>query len=266
MLKVAKYTEIMRINVLQQLAYRGEVFARAMTMVWFMIAFAGLWTTAYTVSGRTEVAGFRLIDMLWYLVLTETLSMARARSARVQIDQAVKSGDVAYTLNKPFYYPLFQFTNSLGQQLPHALLNLVLGSAVVLVLFREVVGSLPGLLAFFTLGLLAIALDASLSIFIGLLAFYTEETQPLDWLYTKLWFTVGGTFLPLDLFPEWLRTLSVALPFQYLAYTPARAFIDFDPAYVARAAVGVVAWIAVAQLATFLLYRRASRRLVVNGG
>ena len=58
--KLAKYLEALRLNVLQQLAYRGELVVRSMAIILFMLVFAALWSTAYGVSGRQELAGFTL--------------------------------------------------------------------------------------------------------------------------------------------------------------------------------------------------------------
>jgi ABC-2 type transport system permease protein len=35
-----------------------------------------------------------------------------------------------------------------------------------------------------------------------LCAFVLEEVSPLDWMYQKLVFTIGGMFIPLDVFPD----------------------------------------------------------------
>jgi ABC-2 type transport system permease protein len=40
--------------------------------------------------------------------------------------------------------------------------------------------------------------------------------------------TIGGVFLPLELFPDWLASIARGLPFASIAYAPARAFVGFD--------------------------------------
>ena len=80
MLAVSKYVAVFRINLLQQLAYSGESLARSLGMVLFMVVFSSLWSTAFTVSGRGALSGFTLSALLWYLAMTETLMLARARA------------------------------------------------------------------------------------------------------------------------------------------------------------------------------------------
>ncbi|MBI3733559.1 MAG: hypothetical protein HY259_08905, partial [Chloroflexi bacterium] len=143
LLSLTKYFAVFRINLLQQLAYSGEAVARSISMALFMVVFSALWSTAYAVSGRTELAGYSLPGIIWYLAMTETLMLARAR-IHIEIGDAVKSGDIAYFLNKPFHYPLFQWANALGTSLVRFAINCVVGVVVVLALTRTVEGSLSG--------------------------------------------------------------------------------------------------------------------------
>ena len=265
MVSLAKYLAVFRINLLQQLAYSGEALARSVSMALFMVVFTALWGTAYAVSGRSELAGFTLSAIIWYLAMTESLMLARAR-IYLDIGESVKSGDVAYALNKPYSYPLFQWANAVGVSLVRYIINFFVGVAVVLFLTRGIEGSPAGLIGFAVLGLLALILDAGISVTIGLLAFVMEEVRPVDWIYQKLVFTVGGMFIPLDIFPDWLQTVSSALPFKYLVYAPARTFVRFEASFFAEALAGVVIYILLVFILMMLLYARGTKRLAVNGG
>jgi ABC-2 type transport system permease protein len=262
---LAKYLAVFRINLLQQLAYGGEALARSLSMMLFMVVFTALWSTAYGVSGRSELGGFTLSGIIWYLAMTETLMLARART-HIDIGEAVKSGDIAYTLNKPYSYPLFQWANTVGTSLVRFVINFFVGVATVLVLTRTVEGSLPGFLGFVVLALLSLVLDAGISVLIGMCAFVIEEVRPLDWMYQKLVFTIGGMFIPLDVFPDWLRAVSSLLPFKYLVYAPARTFVRFDPNFFVESLAGISLYIVVLYAAIYVLYARGARRLAVNGG
>jgi ABC-2 type transport system permease protein len=77
---------------------------------------------------------------------------------------------------------------------------------------------------------------------------------------------VGGLFLPLEFFPRALREVVRWLPFQFVTYAPARAFVKFDLAFVAQALAGQVAYIALFAGIVSAVWWRARRRLVVHGG
>jgi ABC-2 type transport system permease protein len=262
---VTRYAFVLRTAARQQWIYRAELAMRAVQMVLFIGVFMALWTTAFGVSGRMEMAGFSLAEVVWYLAMTETVALSSSR-VFVEIGEAVRAGDLAYTLARPLSYPFYQVANSLGNSAPRFLLNFLTGIAVVWIGMGQIAGSLPGMAAFVGMAALALLLDALIAVLIGLMAFWIEEVMPVFWIYQKLLFTVGGMFLPLELFPEWLRRVAEWLPFQFITYVPARAFVAFEPAFVLRAVIGQVVYVIILTALVILVWRRAQRRLVVHGG
>lgn len=278
---VARYGSVFWTSARQQWVYRTELVARAIQMILFMGVFMALWSTAFGVSGRAELEGYTLAQMVWYLAMTETVALSTSRIF-IEISEKVKAGDLAYTLARPLSYPFFQVANSLGNSAPRFLLNLLTAAAVVGLGMRqgpvlspsaslginsvEGAGSLPGLATFLGMAALALLLDAFLAVLIGLLAFWLEEVTPVFWIYQKLLFTVGGLFLPLEMFPEQLQQVARWLPFQFITYAPARAFVAFEPDFVLQAVMGQVVYIAVLSALVALVWRRAQQRLVVHGG
>jgi ABC-2 type transport system permease protein len=268
-----RYGFVLRTAIRQQLAYRAEFVMRAISMVLFMGVFIALWTTAFGVSGSAELAGYSLAEVVWYLAMTETITLSTSRIF-LEISEAVKAGDLAYTLTRPLSYPLFQVARSLGGSAPRFVLNLLTGGLVVSLVTGQGplwggagrVGSPAGLGAFLAMAGLALLLDALIAVLIGLLAFWMEEVDPAFWIYQKLLFTVGGMFLPLEMFPDWLEGIVRWLPFQFITYAPARAFVAFSPQFVLPAVGGQLAYLAVLGLLMALVWRRAQRRLVVHGG
>jgi len=259
-----RYGFVLATSARQQWVYRSELLARAIQMVLFMVIFMALWTAAYG-TGQEELGGYTLVEMVWYLAMTETIVLSTSRIF-MEISEAVKAGDLAYTLARPLSYPLFQVASSLGNSAPRFLLNLLTASAVVLLGMRQFAGSLPGLAAFLGLAALALLLDALIAVLIGLAAFWIEEVMPIFWIYSKLVFTIGGMFLPLELFPAGLRQVARWLPFQFITYAPAHAFVQFEPEFVLQSLVGQVVYITLFAAAVLWVWRRAQRRMVVHGG
>lgn len=262
---IPRYGFVARIAARQQWVYRGELWMRSIAMVLFMGVFMALWSTAFRVSGGGELAGYSLVEIVWYLAMTETITLSTSR-AFVDISDAVKSGDLAYTLTRPVSYPFFQVAQSLGNSLPRLGLNLLTASAVVALGVGLGAGSLPGIAAFVVTAALALLLDALIAVLIGLSAFWIEEVMPIFWIYQKLLFTIGGLFLPLEMLPPWLRRISLWLPFRYVANVPARLFVAFEWREALGAAAGQVAYIVVMTVIVLLVWRAAQRRMVVHGG
>jgi ABC-2 type transport system permease protein len=262
---MGRYGWVGRIAARQQWAYRSELLLRTVSMVLFMSIFIALWHTAYATGERRELAGYTLAQMIWYLGMTETVALSSSRIF-IDISEAVKTGDLAYTLTRPIPYPFFQIANSLGNSLPRFGMNLATATVVVYLGTQTIVGSWAGLAAFLVTACLALLLDALIAVLIGLTAFWLEDVTPVFWIYQKLIFTVGGLFLPLEIFPTWLAQLAAWLPFRLITYVPARTFVAFDATELARNVSGQLAYLVALTAAVGLAWRYAQRRLTIHGG
>jgi len=105
-----------------------------------------------------------------------------------------------------------------------------------------------------------------MDILVGLSAFWVEDTVPFQWIMSKFQITIGGLILPLELFPDWLATISRALPFAAIMYAPARAFVGASWDVVAPLLLIQGVWLLMCWLGVWLTFARATRRLVAHGG
>jgi ABC-2 type transport system permease protein len=247
------------------LAYPLDACGRAGFMAVVIFVFVQLWSATLRLSGPGAVAGFDLRRIVWYLVVTETIVMSAPRLFE-RIDQEVKSGDLAYTLARPYNYAVFQYATYMGNALLMLPVNFAVGATLALLF----VGTPPlGVAAWAGIAvaaLLAISLNFAAELVIGLLAFWFEDTFAFFWIYQKLVFTLGGLFLPLSLFPSLLRRISAALPFSSIAYGPARLVQRFSGGTFLAVAGTQLLWLAVIGLVAWVIFRGGVRRLNVNGG
>src|SRR5512139_2344422 len=222
---INKYTAITRINLQSNLAYVREVAIRSLFMLLILYVFIQLWTATYKAVGTTSIAGLTLPDTIWYLVMTETIVLSKIRFAG-KISEEVKDGSLAYTIGRPYSYLLYHFFYGLGDVLLRMSINFVFGSILVTLL----VGPMPAtnLPAVLLTVLLAIILDFCFNGMIGLLAFFTEDTDSFVLIYQKILFILGGMMMPLEFMPEWLKNLALALPFNLMVYAPAQLFVQFE--------------------------------------
>ncbi len=264
MKRLMKYWAVFSIQVVNSLAYPAELIWRSLMIVLFIWVFAQLWRVTYAVAGTASIGGLTLHDMLWYLTITETISLSRPRLVR-SIAESVRDGSIAYLLNKPYNFLLYQLSVSLGDNLFSVTLNLLFGGIIAWILVGpppDVRGwplALAAILGAFLINFCSTAL-------IGLAAFVVEEVTPFDWIYGKLGFILGGMFIPLDFYPQWLQAIAKALPFAYTLYGPARLFVSPDLNRFASLIAGQLAWLLVMTGLLVLAYARGTRRLAINGG
>lgn len=127
----AKYGAVGKITLLSSLVYSGDVILRAGLMLIVLFVFLQLWSVTYGNGGFESIAGFSLRDIVWYLVLTETVVMSAPRVS-TKIDQEVKSGELAYVLLRPYSYVAYHLAAYWGEAVLRLPLVLGVGAAVAL--------------------------------------------------------------------------------------------------------------------------------------
>ena len=259
-----KYLAIFKINLLNNLAYPGELLTRSLMILLFMWIFYQLWHVTFAAAGTVSISGLTLRDTIWYLLLAETLELGRPRLARV-ISQQVKDGSIAYLLNKPYDFLLYQLWSGLGESLPRMGMLFLLGGALVWAMAGP-----PPDLANWPLALVALAgawlLHFCVNALIGLAAFIAEEVAPFEWIYQKFDFILGGMLIPIDFYPGWLQTVARSLPFAYMMYGPARLFVRPETGLFIQILAGQLLWLAVMGGLVALAFSRGAHRLAINGG
>jgi ABC-2 type transport system permease protein len=259
-----KYWSIFTIQMINSLAYPGELIGRSLMIVPFMWIFAQLWKVTFAAGGTAQIGGLTLQDTLWYLMMAETLEMSRPRLANT-IQDAVKDGSIAYVLNKPYDFLLYQFSTAMGETIFRAIMSAIFSGLVVWVL----IGPPPqpvGFLYVIPAILGAWILNFCISVMIGLAAFVVEDTTAFQWIYQKLAFVLGGLLIPLDFYPAWLQVIARALPFSAMVYGPSRLFATPSPVLLLKTLGMQLAWIIGLGLLTTLAYRKGVAVLSVNGG
>jgi ABC-2 type transport system permease protein len=262
--QLAKYGSIFSIQLVNSLAYPAELVGRSLVIIPFMWIFAQLWRVTFAAAGSNEINGLTLVDTLWYLMLAETIELSRPRMGNTIAD-AVKDGSIAYILNKPYDFMLYQLSTSMGETVFRAIMLAGLGSGVVWLL----VGSPPNLAGYLVVipALIgAWVLNFCISVIIGLAAFIVEDISAFQWIYQKFAFILGGLLIPLDFYPLWLQEIARALPFAAMVYGPARLFVDPSLAALGSTLLVQTIWIIGLGGLAYLAYRRGLTHLVVNGG
>jgi len=252
---LAKYLAVAGTAMRQRLGERAPLLSRALFYALVLFIFDRVWSKL----------GLRGSGYVWYLAVTEWVMLSQPRLFQ-EIERDVRSGELAYQLTRP--------TSYLGVRLSEAAGELALSMAwlglVGLTMATLLHGGLPdrpvGLLYAAALGVLAGGVLLLCNALIGLLAFWLEDVSPLYWLWQKCTFVLGGMFVPLALYPDWLRLVALWSPFSALMSGPGGMVVDPDPRIFALLALKLVACALFAQNALERVFAYALKRLAVNGG
>jgi len=264
MKSVSKYLAIFQATLVNSLAYPGELAGRSLMILPFMWIFFQLWKVTFAASGTETVNGLSLHDTLWYLMMAETIELSRPRIARA-VSESIKDGSIAYLLNKPYDFMLYQFSFGMGETIFRAFLTALFGGTAMWWLAGPPPDPRGWPITLITV-LGAWVLNFCVQGLIGLAAFISEEVAPYEWIYQKLAFIFGGLLIPLDFYPDWLQSITHSLPFASMLYGPARLFVSPDLNLFADIIWQQLLWILVLGIVLSFTYRRGLAFLTVNGG
>lgn len=230
--------------------------------IFILFVLAQLWGTIYR--GKPVIEGFNFQQMIWYLVITETIVLSRSNFHH-EINETIKSGDLAYLLIRPYSFVGYHLANSLGEILPKLTAHLGVGAVVGLTLTRTMGVDLHFPLVLIAI-LLGIVLNFCLYMAIALTAFWTEDNTAFFFIYSKLVFVIGGMLIPIDFLPTWMRGMSWVSPFGFVTYWPARLAVHFDWTVYGGVLLGQVVYIGLALLLVNWIYQQGVKQVNVNGG
>lgn len=179
----------------------------------FPLLLMAVWLTVVAESGPP--AGWTATDFIGYYVAAAVMWHLSGQHVVWEWDADLRSGDLSTRLLRPVH-PFHSYAASdLGHRvvLLGLLLPFLLAAVLVVPGLRYDAGPLQVLVvaAAVTLGY---ALSLLMASSVALLGFWSTQTTNIWMLWWGLGSFTSGWVAPLELMPEWLRTLAVALPFR----------------------------------------------------
>lgn len=261
-----KYLQVIKITMSNSLVYFWNFLSKNIFFIFIMLIYLMLWKAIYAQKGTDTINGLSLNAMIWYLIFTELITLSRP-DIHNQVNEDVKTGNIAYLLNKPYNYVAYCFSLYLGEigmkLLTNSIIGVTIGLVYVGVLKSFSIGNLP--LIILTL-LTGCTINFFIYLSLALTSFWFEDNTAFFWIYSKLIFTLGGMLVPIDLFPGWLQNVSRYMPFAYVTYIPAKLAVSFSlHDFIMQFPIQIL-YLAVFVFASIALYRKGARNLNVNGG
>jgi ABC-2 type transport system permease protein len=213
-------------------------------------------------SRGADLAGYDGAELTWYLFTSEALVMCLASRLIERIGTEIADGSITVELLRPAPVLGVRLATELGATVPRLAACLGLG----LPLAWMAAGPPPrpwALLLVLPAALLAVACNVVAQHLVAAWAFWVRNTGAVWFLYQKAIFIAGGMLLPLQLLPGPMRAVAWLLPFQAMAYPPARLAAGHVEPWLLLLQAG---WLLVLWLVATAAFAAGERRLQVVGG
>lgn len=261
-----KYFFIYKMTLMESLQYVMNLLLGFTTYVLVIYVFLYLWKYIYSDSSSL-IEGYTLTQMVWYVIFTEIMWFGNSnKTLTTQMSEDIKSGSIAYGINKPYNYLAFMIAKHFGE----ITIRLGLYLTVGVILGIGFVGRLPGFSIWnipwisivFFLGFLV---NSVLRMVISLLSFWIEDATPFHWIYDKF-ILVIGTLFPVELFPKLLQPFIKLSPIFVITYGPAKLMIDFSYPMFYQVIVVQLIYLMICVSLLMMIYQKGVKKVNVNGG
>lgn len=261
-----KYLFILKTTLIDNLQYLSNIILGFISFTVMMFIFLNLWKYMYSDSNAL-IAGYSINQMIWYVITTELIWFGtRNKSLINEISDDIKSGKIAYHINKPYSYVMFIVSKYIGEIIFKFFVfmgfSILLGYIFIGPLQGFNINNIPFLVIVFVLGII---INSFIRIAISLTSFWFEESAPFHWIYDKF-ILVVGTIFPIELFPLWIQPILKYTPIFVVTYGPAKLVVDFKINIFVTVLIIQLIYLLISILVVVLIYRKGVKKLNVNGG
>ncbi|HQR28175.1 MAG TPA: ABC-2 family transporter protein [Nocardioides sp.] len=246
-------------------ATAAGVFTNSVFGVVYSFAYLALWEE------RPHAGGYDAVDAVTFVWLGQALLMTVALwggGSTDDLTDRVRTGAIALDLYRPASLLGWFLAADLGRAAYHFLVRGLLPMAVGALLFeiRPPAGAAAAV-GFAVSVVLAVVVSFGLRFLVAGSAFWLLDANGPRVLAGAVAIFFSGMMLPLVIFPEPLRSISLVLPWASIVQTPIDVWLGqrTGSALVAALALQTL-WIGVLLGAGQLMVRAATRRVVVQGG
>lgn len=186
-----------------------------------------LWTVIYSYNNLTEISGFTLNDNLSYLAISYIIGYFVWTSILNDVGELIQYGNLGGVLLQPQSLLEVQLSEILGKKLPSFFIKAPLTLLLIILIFNINIPISFQSLFFFLISISLSVLIQNLFMFsLGLLTFFEKSYWIFNMLASFLIEVFSGYFMPIDFYPNFLKTIINVLPFKHIFYSPNMIFLN----------------------------------------
>jgi ABC-2 type transport system permease protein len=258
--------KIVKTLVKDRVHYPGRLAADTFAMIARCGVLLLLYSYVFKLQGG-QINGVGFDVVAWSIFFYFSFSMLRLRDISKTIMHDVQTGNIEVLFNKPISYLSYRSWWHIGSGIYSFLVVTTIGTIALyfFIGFPETMKTvifLPSLmLVMIGAGILTLVLYA----IVGVLAFWIEDINPVFWVVDKAVMILGGSYLPVALFPEFMKKLALYSPFgasQFITHTP---YESWASEWLLAAGIQIF-WIAILGVLLYILFLSAQKKISINGG
>lgn len=214
-----------------------------------------------------SIQGIDFVTAAWSMFFYFSLMTLRLRDIARLMMEDVKTGQVEVLLSKPVTYLFYRMWWQLGSGLYSFLVLSLIGGILLgfCIGVPDIFWSIDYWLVYGLVLLACIVLSLFVYSIIGLLSFWIEDITPVYWIVDKAIMMLGGSYLPVALFPPLMYAIARYSPFGASQFVSHTVYTSFQGEWFVLVGIQFI-WIILSGLVLFAMFQRVRKKVSVNGG
>lgn len=248
------------------LAYSIWVWMELFVSIIAVVIFVSFWTAVY--SSTATIGGLTLDQTLNYILLAQIFSdAANVSSVIYDFGAGLREGQIIIALLRPLDYQIALYVQNVAQLVINMLLRIPL-AIFIWIVYGLALPTDPVIWGAFVFTLfLGHAVLFCFDWILGCTAFYSTEIWGMSVVRYSVALFFSGALIPLNMMPDWLRTIATILPFSQVVYLPVSLLSGITPiSEMPRIWLMQAGSLVVLFFLSRYVFRRAVRVVTVQGG
>jgi ABC-2 type transport system permease protein len=257
---------LIKAHLQENLVYRFDLVVGLVKTFILVFVFRYLWIALY--GGQEVFAGVTIKQTITYATLSMVIAPLFPNSLILEVGERMRSGDVLFDITRPLYYGNFLLFQMIGKSVAK-LLTLSIPMFILTSLSMELTfPTNPVIWASFLLSFILGFLIAFFLDFIASLSgFWLTEIWGVFFAKWSVTDILGGTYLPLWIFPPILGPIVLLLPFCGITYIPLSILVGEVNIQQIPMRIGLqIIWLILLAFLSRFIYGIAVKKLAVQGG
>lgn len=263
-----KFLVLLRLAIKSNIYYRTSLFFNMFSPLVVLGGQLLMWRGLYNLSEENMYSGMVRSTMYAYILIAFVLNNSMNWSTENHLSKEIRNGDIVARVIRPVSFFSQNMADMLGSILVQGAFY-VLFIAIVFAMFRDAlyIPSCFHLVSFLISAFLGLILRMVINDIFGLMCFFVTSYLGIAWMKNAIISFFSGALIPVSLFPEWLRTISAYMPFEYMIHIPIAIFIgEYQMKEIMISFMLQGVWIFFFIMVHMILYRKIRLNMVIAGG
>jgi len=213
------------------------------------------------------INGTTFVFTAWSIFFYFSFSTLRLHEVSKWMMDDVRTGNIEMLFSKPISYLFYRMWWQIGMGLYSFFIVTILATIVLIFIVGLPQTMMIGIFipTFVLTFVCAIILTLFLYSIVGLLAFWIEDINPVFWIVDKAVMILGGSYLPIALFPVFMYKIALYSPFGASKFITHTVYDSWQVDWYKLVGIQLL-WIILLGLIVYFMFKKAQKKVSVNGG